>query len=329
MVSIKKYLGTATPTPADYIRFLQSLLNGIALHAVEATQTDLGTFRREVSAISAQLTEHSSAQEIDAAIDFVIRAVEGYNQIAARLAQAHLAELQAMLAMTTGTIRYLSESSKTGIDQLTLVERNLQHASSLGDVRQLRGKLNDCLSLVRAESNRLRLESRAQIQILQEGIDGAIQRARSAGFTVHRDEVEQMIASRIAEGKPFAIAVFVIDGLSQIASRYGPGIADDVYRTVTDHIKTQLNPTALHGWSGPAIAAFLESHPNLQALEARIPKIAATRLEKTIENDGRTVLLPITRSAILQKVTDADTLENVVANLDDFTAAHAGARRYS
>ena len=85
-------------------------------------------------------------------MDFVTRAAAGYNRIAARITQAHVSELQAMLAMMTDTITFLSDSSKTGIEQLHTVERNLQKASSIGDIRVLRGRLDDCLTLVRTET---------------------------------------------------------------------------------------------------------------------------------------------------------------------------------
>jgi len=50
-------------------------------------------------------------------------------------------------------------------------------------------------------------------------------------------------------------------------------------------------------------------------------------LEKTIEKEGRFVLLPVTCSLIVRKVSDADSLESVVEHLDDFVAAHSGSGR--
>ena len=334
-MSIKKYIRPGKPDPEDYIRFLQLLLKGISLHAIEANETDLSRFREEVSALSAKLNENSTSEEIDAAVDFVIRAVEGYNQIAVRMTQAHLGELQAMLAMTTETIRFLGNSSKTGIEQLQLVERNLQQASSVRDIRQLRGKLDHCLTLVRSENKRLRDESRVHIKALQDGVERTVKHVRSAGVVVadvlpvRRDEVEQLIAGNIAQGKEFAVAIFAIDGLTQIASRYGPEVADDVHLAVAGHLKQTLDPATIHRWSGPALAAIVDIQTTFQAVEKRMNQIAALRLERTIEQDGRLALLPITCSLIVQKVTDADSVEDVIANLDDFVAAHAGARRYN
>ncbi len=329
MVSIKKFLRAGKPGPGEYIRFLQLLLEGISLHAVEASETDLTRFRNEVSAISEKLSERSSSQEIEAAVDFVIRAVDGYNRIAARIAQAHLGELQAMLVMTTETIRFLGDSSKTGMEQLQTVEKNLQKASTVRDIRELRGQLDDCLALVRSERQRLHQESRARIAVLRGGVERTANHVRAAGAVVpdlpviRRDNAEQLIADKIAQGHEFAVALFAVDGLTQIAARYGPDTGDEVLSQVTQYLEQKLGCGSLFRWSGPAMAAVIEFQSPLAEIEQRMHQIAALRLEKTIETDGRFILIPITCSVIVQKVSDADSLDAVAANLDDFVAARS------
>ena len=324
-------------------------LNEISLQAVEANESDLTRFRKEVSAISGKLSEQSSSEEIHAAVDFVTRAVAGYNRIAARTAQAHLSELQAMLAMTTDTIAFLSDSSKTGIEQMHLVEKNLQNASSIGDLRLLRSKLDQCLKLVRKESDRLRDESRTRILALQEGVERTASHIRSAGVAlpptppvgppkqaeiVHVDDTatglrgrgsaEEVIAANISRGKEFAVSLFLLDGLMQVKGRFGSGTADEMLLAVSQHVEERLDTGSLFRWSGPAIAAITEIPPPFHEIERKMQQIGAMHLEKTIERDGRFVLLPITCSLIVQKVSDADSLEHVIEHLDDFVATHAG-----
>ncbi len=349
MVSIKKFLRPGKPKPEDYIGFLQLLLNGISLHAVEANESDLTKFRKEVATISEQLSDQSSAEDIHNAVGFVTRAVAGYNRIAARNAQAHLSELQAMLAMTTETITFLSDSSKTGIQQLRTVERNLQKASSIGDIRVLRSKLDDCLALVRSETNRLRDESRARIVALQEGVQRTADHVRSAGVALPevpfvevpepvvtvqpndpstglpgRGAAEQLIDANISRGKAFVVAVFLVDGLVQVKSRFGGETGDEILVAVAQYLEERLETGSLFRWSAPAVAAILEIETSFHAIERQMNQIASLRLEKTIEKDGRFVLLPVTCSVLVQKVSDADSLDDVVANLDDFVASHAG-----
>ncbi len=351
MVSIKKFLMAGKPNSGDYIRFLQLLLNGISLHAAEANDSNLTKFRKEVSVISEKLSDKSSGEEIEAAVGFVTRAAEGYNRIALRTNQAHLSELQAMLAMTTETITFLSDSSRTGIQQLHAVEKNLLKASNIGDVRVLRSKLDECLTLVRSESDRLRHESQAQIAALKEGVARTSSHIRSTGVTIpqfpaelvehepeiHYDdpatglrgraEAEQSIDTKISRGKQFIVTLFLVDGLMQVRNRFGDSTGDEMLLAVVEYLKERLDDDSLFRWSGPAIAVIEEVETTFRALEQRMNQIAPMRLEKTIDKDGRFVLLPVTCSLLVQKVSDADTTDAVVATLDDFVATQAGTCR--
>ena len=55
-------------------------------------------------------------------------------------------------------------------------------------------------------------------------------------------------------------------------------------------------------------------------IERQMMKIASLRLDKTIEKEGRTVMLSVSCSVIVQKVSDADSVNDVAENLDDFVA---------
>jgi GGDEF domain-containing protein len=347
MVSIKKFLRPGKPKPEDYIRLLQLALKGISLHTVEANESDLTKFRQEVSTISGKLGERSSAEDIETAVGFVTRAAAGYNRIAARITQAHVQELQAMLAMMTQTITFLSDSSKTGIEQLHVVERSLRKASSIGDVRMLRAKLDDCLTLVRSESNRLRAESQARIAALQEGVERTANHMRSAGLAspeepaprprervAHLDDpltgfegrgaAEELIAANLTQNRDFVVALFLVDTFGRVSGRFGSETGDEVLLLVAQHVEEQLATRSLFRWSGPAVVAILETEPSFDAVEQQMKQIASKRFEKTIDNDGRLVLLPITCSVMVEKVSAGDSPDDVTRNLDRFVSTHAG-----
>ena len=345
IVSIKKLLQPEKPRPEDYTRFLQALLNGISSEAVEANERDLASFQQEVSNIAEKVTVHSTTEEIDAAVGFVLRAVAGYNRMAVRVTKAHVQELQTMLAMLTKTIAFLSESSKTSIEQLQVVERNLQTASSIADVRALRGKLNDCLAIVRSESIRLHDESQSRIAELKEGVERTAVYARAAGIEMPkaasrpavasrprrggssddsltglpgRDAAESRIAAGISLGKELVVTLFVVDRFTHLSGRFGDKVGDEILLLVAQHLGDQLETTPLFKWSGAAFAAIMEAQNPLHEIERQMRRAASKRLEKTIEEDHRMVLLPLTCSFVVQKVSDADSLESIVENLDDF-----------
>jgi GGDEF domain-containing protein len=349
IVSIRKFLRPEQPKPENYIRFLQLLLNAISAQAVEASEIELTQFRQEVSGLAGKLTVHSTAEEIEVALGFVIRAVTGYNRMAARIAQAHVNELQTMLAMMSSTITFLSDSSKNGVQQLQVVEQNLQTASTIGDVRVLRSRLNDCLVLVRRESTRLRGESQARIAELQAGVERTANHVRSAGRALPedvpviesrrapppededapigmqtRDAAEQLIASRISQGTEIVVTLFLIDRFAQLHGRFGSQTSDEMRLMVAQHLGEQLGTGALFKWSRSAFAAITEVDRPLQAIEQQMTRVAAKRFEKTIEEDRRMVLILVTCSCMVQKVSDADSLVDIAETLDDFVAAKGG-----
>ena len=284
------------------------LLNGISIQAVETNEIDLTRFRQEVAEISGKLSIQSTAEDIETAVGFIIRAVTGYNRMAARNTQAHVHELQDMLAMMTTTIAFLSDFSRTGIEQLHVVEKNLQTASTISDVRVLRGKLNDCLALVRSESIRLRDESHARIVELQAGLERTANHVRSAGITLPvvapaapprskpavlsddpltglqgRDAAEAMIAAHISQGKELLLTLFLVDRLAHINGRFGTKAGDDILLMVAQHLGEQLETSSLFRWSGPAFVAVTEAAQSLHAVEQEVTRVASQRFEKTIE----------------------------------------------
>lgn len=346
MISIQKFLKPGTPTAGDYIRLLRMTLDAISLHAEQTSKSDdLTQFRKEVATVSRQLNEQSSLAEVEQVVDFVIRAATGYDRIAARTADAHLQELQAMLAMMAETITYLSDSGRTGINQLRLVEDTIRKASNIDDIRVLRGKLDDCLTLVRNESNRLRAESRTRIAILQQGFERTAGRVKLAGMDLPatvlpkltretppeipltglrgRESAEEMIAANVAQSKQCAVAVFVINRFGNIKGRFGSTTGDHVLLAVAQHLRERLATHALFQWSGPAFAAIVESDDAFHVIERKMANIASVRLENALENQGRGTVIAVTCSVIVQKISDADSLADIVAHLDDFVATRA------
>jgi GGDEF domain-containing protein len=333
IVSIKKFLKPGKPKPEDYIRFIQLLLQGIELHAVEADALAFSQFRQNISTVSGRLSEQSGGEEILAAMGVVIRTMSEYNQVATRVSQAHLRELQAMLVMTTETIAFLSESSNTGVERLHALERNIRKASSIHDVRELRGKLVECLTLVRNESNRLRDESNTRISALREGVEHTVKQVRTAGLDqpvdpatgLHgRAAAEEQIAANISQGKDFAVTLFLVDRLAHFNGRFGRKTGDEVLLQVAQHIGQRLETASLFRWSGPAFAAVMDIRTTFTEVERQMKRIASLRLEKTIATDGRFVLFPVTCSYLLQKVLAGDSADVVARNLDRFVCTHIG-----
>ena len=235
--------------------------------------------------------------------------------------------------MMTETITFLSTSSNTGVEQLQTVERNLKKASNIGDIRMLRGKLDECLQVVRNESNRLREESDTRIATLREGVERTANHVRSAGLDraadpatglSGRSAAEELIAANVSQGKDFVVALFLVDRLAHVNGRFGRQTGDEVLLQVAQHVGQRLEGGSLFRWSGPALAAIQEVRGSFNEIERQMKRVASLRLEKTIATDGRFILLPVTCSYLLQKVSAGDSAGVVARNLDRFVSTHTG-----
>jgi GGDEF domain-containing protein len=281
--------------------------------------------------IAEALDEHTGADDLGVSIGKALCALEEYNQHATSSLSSHASELRSMLVMMTETVAFLSASNQTSVSQLMLIEKKLQRASTLEDVRQLRGQMADCLTVVRHESSRLQAESRARLDSLQAEVERVSSRLRMGELDSSSDPItglpmralaEQALAANISSRKECVAALFVIDRLASINGRFGRAAGDDVLLLVAQHLAKRLSGATLFRWTGPALVAILEVATGQAAAESQAKAAASMRLEKSIEANGRSVFLLITLVGQVKSVSANDSAEAVCGDFDQFMSAH-------
>ncbi len=320
--------------PAEIIEHLQILIRGIALHAIEGDADDLKQLQNRMSAIADTLSVDSSPDDLLVGIGKTLRALEEYNRRAAVMFKGQVEELRGMLSTMTATVMFITSSSETSVKQLSAVETKLQRASTLEDTRQVKTYLTDCLTLVRSETLRLQTESRAKINTLRKDVERLSSRLKAASVDDSEDPVtglkgrraaEETITNRIASGKDFLVALFMLDRMASINGRFGRLVGDDILVSGAQALAQKLSGTTLYRWSGPAFVAVFDSSISLTTAEIRATQAAAIRLEKNIDADTRSVLIVITASSNLQRVSGKIAPDAVFRNMDTFMAAHGQA----
>jgi len=175
--------------------------------------------------------------------------------------------------------------------------------------------------------------ARNRIDILQSRVQnatGALPVAQFSRDTMtglpSRAAAEYSIASKIAEGKDFAVVLFIVDRLESINARFGRTIGDQILLSMAQHLAKQTSATSsLLRWSGPAFLQVLEIGSSFSAVERHAKKMAAIKMEKNIDTLGRSVILVVGCSFLLEKVTPQESAESVFRKLDAFLAARSGA----
>ena len=327
LLSLTGRFGAAKTQPADLLRFLCLILEGIVVHAVEGDSDDLVQFRNEITSYSDRLTLQTNPDEFLVTIGAVLHSLDGYNRRASQFSKSRTSELHNALGLMTETIGCLASSSQIEIQNLRSIERDLEKASVIEDIRTLRGKLAGCLTALKNESTRVQVDSQERIQSLKAGVQRAAENLQvlpidSETGLPGRGSAEQAIANHIAAGEHAGVALFVLDRLMSINGRFGRSIGDQVLMAFAQHLAQQLpGNNTLWRWSGPAFLAILPASANL---DRDVQQIANARLEKSVHADGRSLLLPISCSWTVEKLNSSASAEAIFRKLDGFVAARCG-----
>jgi diguanylate cyclase (GGDEF)-like protein len=316
--------------PAEIIQHLQILIRGIALHAIEGDPADLTFLRERMAAIADKLNDQSSPDDLLVGIGKTLRALEEYNRRSAVVFKGQVDELRDMLNTMTATVMFITSSSETSVKQLSAIESKLQRAQTLEDTRRVKEYMAECLTIVRAESQRLQSDARAKINSLKSDVERLSSRLKAASTEDSQDPVtglpgrfvaEQAIAAKIMSGKDFVIALFSLDRMVSINGRFGHQVGDEILVTGAKILAQRLTGTTLYRWSGPAFAAVFDPSVSVPVAETRAQQAAALRVEKNIETGDRTVLIVVTASCHLQRITAKMPPDSVFKSMDSFVAA--------
>ena len=319
--------GKRASVPAELVQHLKTLIRGIALYAIASDPDDLKGLQQHLNSIADSLSAESLPDDLLVAIGKTLRALEEYNQRAAVVFKGQVESLRGMLSTMTSTLMFITSSSETSVKQLGVIESKLQQAVTLQDTRQVKAFMSDCLMLVRSESSRLQAEARTKVNALRNDVDRLSSRLRAISSDDAHDPLtglpgrraaEEAIANKIEGGKEFLVSLYVLDRMASINGRFGRLVGDDVLVSGTQAIAQKLAGTTLYRWSGPAMVAVFDTSVNLTQAETRAQQAAAIRLEKNIDADNRSVLIVVTASCHLQRVSPKLAPNTVFRNMDAF-----------
>ena len=237
-----------------------------------------------------------------------------------------------MLTTMTATVMFITSSSEASAKQLGAIESKLQRASTLEDTLQIKAQLTDCLTLVRSEALRLQTESRNKISALKNDVERLSHRLKAVfprkslrnpvTGLLGRFAAEEAITAKILAGREFLAALYTLDRMASINGRFGRLVGDEILVTGARALAQKLSGTTLYRWSGPAFVAVFDPSVNLKQAETRATQAGAMRLEKNIEAEDRSVLIVVTASCHLQRLSGNSAPEAVFRSMDTFMAAH-------
>jgi diguanylate cyclase (GGDEF)-like protein len=262
---------------------------------------------------------------------FAIRATEDYNKNISRTVRQRHSEMRNIISMMTQALITVSDSGERSAARLLAIEKQLETASMIEDVRLVKLRLAECLDKIREEKQAQTDQSSKVIEDLHKTIEQGPQwEPVSAGVDLStglpdRTAAESALNQCAAASEKAYAAVFIADRVQLINARFGYAAGDQVLKTIKAHIQKALRPgDQLYRWRGPSFLALLKRPEAADGVRAELSSITNARLEKTVEIGNKSVLLPISvHSAIF---TVSASVRLLTHKIDAFVATHVPTR---
>lgn len=322
-------LSFQTDSAPELLRTIHRLLEGVALHAVEVDGQEVARFREDIRNIAARITLDATAEDRALATGEAIKALQEYGRNVRSLTEAQRSELMSVVAMLTKTLN-LIVSRGTG-SQLTMLERKLESATGLDDIRVLKLHLNDCLQIARQEiCHQRELTAQAQVALA----DARTEAANLAAQVRSQDPLTGLPNRRVAEdvlaahcGRKSAFAaIIVMARLYTINARYGIKTGDEMIRHTARQLVQDLNGFSVHRWGGPSFLAFTDAEDSVQMTQSRLRTIPPLQISNISGNRSRerSLMLPVSTAWTVYSLELETGLSSIVPKLDSFVASQVG-----
>jgi len=327
MITLSRFLTKDREVLEVCFRIINLLLEGMGLHAVEGDPLEYEKFRKDISEAGAKMMPETSCSDLLVAAGSVIRAMEEYNQRISGTTRQRSVEMQNIISMLTQAMIAVSDSSERSAGRLHEIEKQLQSASMIEDVRLLKLRLGECLEKIQEEKQVQVEQSSRVIENLEKTIQQSPQHEPvTSGMDLTTGLPDRTVAEAAlnkcatANEKAYA-AIFIADRVQLINARFGYAAGDEILKTIKTHIQKGLRPVdRLYRWRGPSFLALLKREESADLVRGELSRITMAKLEKTVEIGNKSVLLPIGVHSAIFAVTASVKL--LTHKIDAFVATH-------
>jgi GGDEF domain-containing protein len=334
-ISLKRYLVGADYELAESARRMaRLLLEAVRLHAVVGDPSEHKKFQKDIARLEAELDREFTPSQVLVVAGAAAKTLEDYSQRTMRYVRMQSAELQGMLAMLTETVAAISAASDRTVTRLQNIEKQLERASMLEDIRSLKARLAECLVSVREEARRQREEMARTVTELRNEILRAQQRQAPAAAPtpagapggLSRADAEEALARALEEHAHAYAAVFVIERIELVSGRFGAQAGEQLVQFFRHHLaEGLLSSDRVYRWGAGSLLVLMERSCSLEQVREEAQRVASVRLEKTIQIGTRTALLPVTSRCAVIPVFQYPSLRLLIEEIEAAVARRGAA----
>ena len=135
MISLKKLLATKTDEEPALSRVVWLILEAIACHAIETDPAEREEFQIVLRQIAKNIEESTRNATTFVLAGEAIKSIEMYNRGVQRYLHSQVKELQSIVSLFTRSMLHISKGSASSATNLRQIERQIEKAAQIEDLR--------------------------------------------------------------------------------------------------------------------------------------------------------------------------------------------------
>ena len=334
MISIKRFIerhraGAEDDLLRAALQAVRLLLDALVTHAVRGREADFASFERIMKALARRLERPVDGLGLLALASDAVEALEAHAGRTTDYMREQNEQLQAMLAMLTDTVADISGRADASVARLQKIEKEIEQASGLDDMRSLTSSLETCLAQLRDGAAQERRSSAAAARRLRERIASAEARVAEAHAPPRPAPSEIEIEPDLFAESPEAVAngyvaAFKLQRANHLATRFGENVKHQMLSLVSQNLKSLLGPNdRLLRWKGTSFVMFVNSTATLNEMRVLLSETVAKMGQHYIEVGKRSALLSVGVDWIVFPQSQCPSLDAVFTEVDSFLASDA------
>ena len=132
------------------------------------------------------------------------------------------------------------------------------------------------------------------------------------------------IQSAISVGRPRFVAVFCVDRLRYMSTRYSTEAGQQAIRNYNQYLRQKMpGDTMLFRWGGGSLIGLFDLSGPIGDARALTEAICAQKVKFNFESEIRSALLNLTSASLVVGLTPTSNPDSVVTALDNFVETHS------
>ena len=307
-------------TPGDHAsrqsealnRVISVLMQGIAIHGLNYDETAFNAFQDAVWKMRAgfdQVTDEDSAMLLAGS---VIRLLEQHNEAGQAYARALHAQTAELMGQTLETLLDVTRAAPATVIKLRSMMGEISRAGSSSALNSVKPRLELALAEMRAKAQ-VPAARAPQTRTVGTEVD-AITGLPDAVAAI------EALAAIWPQREDRYVALFALEYLETINQRFGFRTGDQLLLQLSQQVGQQIgSPDQLFRWRGPCVAALVKRSLPESLVASEMGRVVPARIENATTVRDRDAMVRVSTSWSMLRLGDIDTLDEVIARMNEFT----------